>query len=152
VQRTFVFAISIGFLFLIHPLFGRQEAGTKTDPSINVIASGQYNLTCKSSDDLRANADLSKFYATIVSALKTKAADGSLKLSCNMYLGSDVETSQVTGKLKNGIRVEIGSDAKYIAANMFVAVPGSAFTPDEKKGMFEKSMSGLIHYIKCPAK
>jgi hypothetical protein len=152
VQKTFVFAISIGFLFVIHPLFGRQEAGTKTDPSITVIALGQYNLTCKSSDGLRANADLNKFYDTIVSALKTKAADGSFTLSCNMYLGSNVETSQVTAKLKNGIRVDIGSDAKYITANIFVAVPGSAFTPDEQKGMFEKSVSGLIQYIRCPAK
>jgi hypothetical protein len=152
VQKAYVFAISIGFLFLSHSLFGRQEAETKTDPSITIIASGQSKLTCKSSDGLRANADLNKFYDTIVSALKTKAADGSFKLSCNMYLGSDIETSQTTGKLKNGIKLEIGSDAKYITANLFVAVPGLAFTPDEQKEMFEKSISGLVQYIKCPAK
>jgi len=139
-------------LFVIHPLFGTQIAGTKTDASTTVIALGQYDLTCKSSDGLRANDDLSKFYDTIVSALKTKASDGSFKLSCSMYLGSDIETSQVTGKLKNGIRIDIGSDAKYITANIFVAVPGSAFTPDEQKEMFEKSISGLVQYIKCPAK
>lgn len=151
-QKTYVFAISIGFLFLSHPLFGGQEAGAKTDPSITMITMGQNRLTCQSSDGLRANADLNKFYDTIVSALKTKAADGSFKLSCNMYLGGDIETSQATGKLKNGVKIEIGSDAKYITANIFVAVPGLAFTPDEQKEMFEKSISGLVQYTKCPAK
>jgi hypothetical protein len=117
-----------------------------------VIAAGQFKLTCKASDSLRANADLSKFYETIVSVLKAKVADGSIPLTCNLYLGSDLETSQVTGKLKNGIKFDIGADARYITANMFVAVPGSAFTPDEQKEMFDKSLAGLIQYIRCPVK